>query len=128
MNKLHYVLDLLLLAVIILVLDAVFLGSLRNYFNNQVRKVQGSNLHMNYIAAVLAYIVIIGCVYRFVVLNNASLLDAALLGWSVYLIYELTNKAILNNWDWLTVLIDGLWGGVLFALTTYLFRLIKKTL
>lgn len=128
MNKLHYVLDLLLLAVIILVLDAVFLGSLRNYFNKQVRKVQGSNLRMNYIAAVLAYIVIIGCVYRFVVLTNASLLNAALLGWSVYLIYELTNKAILNNWDWLTVLIDGLWGGVLFALTTYLFRLIKKTL
>ena len=36
------------------------------------------------------------------------------------MVYETTNKAILKDWSWKTVMIDGIWGGILFALTTYL--------
>lgn len=118
-------LQLLLLAVVVLVLDLAFLWSMRSYFNSQIRAVQGSNMAMNYIAAGLCYLVIIGCIYRFIIMSGASILDAALLGWSIYLIYELTNKALFTNWAWLTVAIDGLWGGVVFAASTYIFRLLK---
>jgi uncharacterized membrane protein len=118
--------DLALLALIVLGLDAIFLGSMRNYFNWQIRQIQGSNMQMDYLAAGLCYIVIIAAAYKFMVLRpETTLWDAALLGWSVYLIYELTNKAILRNWAWSTVLLDGLWGGILFALTLYIFRLIR---
>ena len=111
-----------LLAVIMLVLDAVFLGSMRVYFNNQIRSIQGSGMQMNYVAAALCYLVITGCVYRFIIMTGASVLDAAILGWSVYLIYELTNKALFTNWTWTTVMIDGMWGGILFAASTYIYR------
>lgn len=118
--------DLAILALIVLGLDAIFLGSMSNYFNWQVRMVQGSGLQMDYLAAGLCYIVIIAAAYKFLVLRpETTLWDAALLGWSVYLIYELTNKAILRNWAWSTVLLDGLWGGILFALTLYFFRLVR---
>ena len=81
---------------------------------------------MNYLAAGLCYVVIIACVYKFIILPGASILDAAMLGWSVYLIYELTNKALFNLWSWNTVLIDGLWGGILFAGSVYIYRAIKS--
>jgi len=118
--------DLALLALIVLGLDAIFLGSMRNYFNWQIRQIQGSGIQMDYLAAGLCYIIIIAAAYKFLILRpETTLLDAALLGWSVYLIYELTNKALFRNWAWSTVLMDGMWGGVLFALTLYLFRLIR---
>ncbi len=126
-NKTKMMVDLIVLALIVLGLDAIFLGSMRNYFNWQVRTVQGSDLKMDYLAAGLCYAVIIGAVYKFLVLRpETTLWEAALLGWSVYLIYEFTNKALFRDWAWSTVLLDGMWGGVLFALTLYIYRLIRK--
>jgi len=114
--------EILLLSVIVLVLDFGFLISMKKYFNNQVRIIQGSDMKMNILAAVLCYVVIIGCIYKFIITTNASVLDAAFLGWSIYLIYELTNKALFANWSWKTVLIDGVWGGILFGISTYIIR------
>ena len=120
--------EILLLSAIILVMDLGFLWSMRNYFNRQLRLIQGTDLTWNYLAAVLCYLVIIGCVYKFVILSGVSILDAALLGWSIYLIYELTNKALFNKWSWITVMIDGIWGGILFAVSAYIFKVIKSRL
>ena len=52
--------------------------------------------------------------------------DAFLLGIFVYGVYEGTSYSILKNWTIYTILIDTLWGGTLFALTTYLFYNIKN--
>lgn len=120
--------EIFILAIIVLVIDLGFLFGMRNYFNNQIRLIQGSDLVMNYLAGGLCYLVIIGCLYKFIISTGASILDAALLGWSIYLIYELTNKALFSKWFWTTVIIDGLWGGVLFAISTYVFRAIKHTI
>lgn len=115
--------DIALIAAISLVLDAVFLGSMTGYFKEQVRRVQGSDMQMNYLATGLVYVAIVGMIYKFLVLRkDATVWDAALLGWSTYLIYELTNKAIFTKWSWTTVLLDGFWGGILYAATFYLFR------
>ncbi len=115
--------SLAILSLVVLGLDAIFLATVRNYFNEQIRAIQGTDMQMNYIAAGLCYAVIIGAAYKFMILRpETTLWDAALLGWSIYLIYELTNKAIIRNWKWTTVLIDGTWGGILFALTLYIYR------
>ncbi len=119
MNRL---VELAVLAVIVLVLDLGFLVAMRGYFNTQIRRIQGTDLKMDYVAAALCYMIIIGCVYRFIIQYEISILDAALLGWSVYLIYELTNKALFSEWSWTTVMIDGIWGGILFATSTYIYR------
>jgi uncharacterized membrane protein len=117
--------ELLILSIIILVVDLGFLFGMRNYFNNQIRLIQGSDMVMNYLAAGLCYLVIIGCLYKFIIMTGASVFDAALLGWAIYLIYELTNKALFSKWSWTTVLMDGLWGGILFGVSAYIFRAIK---
>ena len=50
--------------------------------------------------------------------------DASILGWVIYGVYESTNLAVFKKWDLKTVLVDGIWGGILFGLTTYIYLLI----
>jgi len=52
--------------------------------------------------------------------DNKSIQDAFLLGIIEYGVYELTTKSLLKNWNYKTVIIDTLWGGILFSLTTYI--------
>jgi uncharacterized membrane protein len=47
-------------------------------------------------------------------------LDAFLLGIVIYGVYETTSYALLKKWKLSIVLMDTLWGGVLFGLTTAL--------
>ena len=63
--------------------------------------------------------------YYFIIRENKSPLDAFLLGVFVYGVYEGTNYALLNKWEIKVLVMDSLWGGVLFALTTFIFNSIK---
>ena len=112
--------DLILTAIVLILVDSIFLGSVASFFQKMITKIQGSPMTMDPIATFLVYIVLVSGLYYFIIQREAPISDALLLGWLVYLTYELTNKAILKNWNYTAVLIDGLWGGLLFAITTYL--------
>jgi uncharacterized membrane protein len=120
--------DILLLAVIFMAVDLGFLRMLIPFWNRQLIQVQGSPLSMNYMAAGLAYLTLTLGLYYFIIRSRKSIIEAMLIGWFVYFVYELTNKAIITNWNWTTVLIDGLWGGISFGLTTWLFYYVKAKL
>jgi len=45
-------------------------------------------------------------------------MDAGLLGFGVYAVYETTSYAVLKDWNATIALIDTLWGGALFYLVT----------
>ena len=49
-------------------------------------------------------------------------MDAAILGWVIYGVYETTNAAIFKKWDYFSLTIDTIWGGILFSLTTFIHR------
>jgi uncharacterized membrane protein len=114
----------LILALLIVVIDFVYLKSIAPYFNKQITAVQGSGIKMDYISAVICYIFIVIALYHFIIRKNAPVRDAMILGWCIYMIYELTTKALITRWSWTTVLIDGIWGGILFGLVTVVYRLI----
>lgn len=120
--------EILLLAVIFMVVDLGFLRMLIPFWNKQLTQVQGAPLSMNYLAAGMAYLTLTLGLYYFIIRSQKPVIEAMLLGWFVYFVYELTNKAILNNWNWTTVIVDGLWGGISFGLTTWLFYYIKAKL
>jgi uncharacterized membrane protein len=44
------------------------------------------------------------------------------LGLFVYGVYETTNHAIFKKWYYKTLVMDTLWGAVLFSLSVYLYR------
>jgi len=117
---------LLLTLIVFLSLDFVFLYSMRSMFNKQIVAVQGSPVVFNVYAAALCYIALIFGIYYFIIREKKSILEAFLLGIVIYAVYETTTLAILKKWTYKTALIDTLWGGTLFALTTFIVYAIKK--
>jgi uncharacterized membrane protein len=116
---------LLLSAIILVSLDYIYLGLIKDYFGKQVQSVQGSPLQINYLGALLCYIFLIIGLNYFIIKPKRSVQDAFLLGLIIYSVFETTNLALFKNWSIFTVLIDSLWGGILFALTTYIVRFIR---
>ena len=116
----------ILLAIIFILLDIFMLNLLRNFFERQIFIIQKSSLQLNLLASLLCYIVLVFVLYYFIICKNRPVFEAFLLGVSIYAVYELTNKALLSKWSWTTVLVDTTWGGVLFALSTFIFYLFYK--
>ena len=114
----------LLSAVLLVVLDSVYLNLVKQYYNYQIKSVQGSDLKINLVAAILCYVFFVFGLNYFIIREKKSVLDAFLLGLTIYAVYELTSMALLKKWSWLTVIMDTTWGGILFALTTYFVYLI----
>jgi uncharacterized membrane protein len=118
--------SLLISAIIFVSLDYIYLSTIKNYFLNQIKKVQGSPVSVNFLAIVICYIFLIIGINYFIIKPKRSVQDAFLLGLVIYGVYETTNWALLKNWSVITVIIDTLWGGTLFALTTYLTNMLVK--
>jgi uncharacterized membrane protein len=118
--------DILISAIVMVVIDYFYLSSVSNYFNNLLLKIQNEKIKLDYSAAILCYIFLVFGLYYFVLKNNRPVKDAFFLGLIIYMVYEATNKAIFKNWDWKTVFMDGIWGGILFAITTFLTYKIKN--
>ena len=116
----------LISAIIFISIDFVYLNVMKSYFNNQIQRIQGSQLKMNYLGAAFCYIFLIAGINYFIIKPHKSVSDAFLLGLIIYGVYETTNYALLKNWSILTVIVDTLWGGILFATTTYLINMLRK--
>ena len=111
-------------SIVFIVIDSVYLNFIKDYFNNQVKLIQGSPIKINSYAIIICYIILIFGINYFIIIPNRSILDAFLLGLIIYGVYETTNMALFSKWSWTTVLIDTLWGGILFALTTTIIKMI----
>lgn len=115
----------LLSAIIFISTDFIYLNIIKDYFIKQIQLVQGSQPKINYLGAALCYIFLIAGINYFIIKPKKTVNDAFLLGIVIYGVYETTNYALLKNWSILTVIIDTLWGGLLFAITTYIINLLR---
>ncbi len=109
---------------IMLLVDIVYLQGITAYFNRVVKSIQGKSISINVMGAVLSYITMAFALYYFVLRENRSVIDAAILGLCVYGVFDFTNKALFNNWDWITVGIDMLWGSILFGIVAKFYYLL----
>ena len=116
---------LLISAIVFITIDFIYLNIMKGYFNNQIKIIQGSLIKMNYLGVAICYILLIIGLNYFIIKPHKSVNDAFLLGIIIYGVYETTNYALLKNWSILTVIIDTLWGGLLFASTTYIVNLLR---
>ena len=116
--------EILKLGVVILLLDSVYLSQTKKYFDQLVKRIQGSSLEINIKGAIMSYSLIIFSLYYFIIRENKKPLDAFLLGLSIYGIFDATNIAIFKNYDSYIAYVDMIWGGILYALTTSLFNFI----
>jgi uncharacterized membrane protein len=115
----HYVLT----AIVFFAIDILWLGLI-------AKKFYGRNLghllspDVNWIAAVIFYLMFIGGIMIFAVYPNMEkgmnsvLLYGALFGLITYATYDLTNLATLKNWPVNVVVVDMIWGTVLTAIVS----------
>lgn len=115
-------------AIIFITTDFVYLNVIKDYFLNQIKLVQGSEPKVNFLGVALCYIFLIAGINYFIIKPRKSVNDAFLLGIVIYGVYETTNYALLKNWSIFTVIIDTLWGGLLFAFTTYIVNMLRGIL
>ena len=104
--------------IIFVVLDGIYLNLIKGFFNNQIKKIQGSDIKINMIATGITYVILIFGLNYFIIQRNRSVTDAALLGFVIYGTYEFTNMSLFKDWSMFTAIIDTTWGTILFALTT----------
>jgi len=121
-------LEILASSLLFIFLDSIYLNLMKGYFQNQIKSVQGSPIQLNLPAAFACYVFLIFGLNYFIIQKRKSVKDAFLLGVVIYAVYELTTLSLLKDWSILTVFMDTVWGGILFAMTTYLVYKLKKWL
>ena len=83
-------------------------------------------MEVKILPAALSWLFTVFSLYFFIIRENKNEFEAAILGFLIYGIYETTNLALFKKWTLLTVLIDSVWGGILFFITTFIFYNYKK--
>lgn len=113
-------------AIVFVALDFMYLNLIKSYFSKQIASVQGEKITVNFLGAAICYILLITGLNYFIIEPKKSVYDAFLLGIVIYGVYETTNYSLFKNWSILTVFIDTLWGGILFATTTFLSKQVRN--
>jgi uncharacterized membrane protein len=109
----------LIIAIILLVLDFIYIALNKKAFELQIADIQRVSMQLRPIGSIVVYAFLIFGLYWFIVREKKSVYNAFLLGLVIYAVYEFTNYALLKKWGLEIAIMDTLWGGALFALTTY---------
>jgi uncharacterized membrane protein len=114
--------ELIIASLAFLFLDGFFLWFQSSIFTNQLQLIQGSETKLKIFGVVFCYFFLLFALHYFILFPKKSILDAFLLGICIYGVYEGTTYATLNKWPLFLVFIDTLWGGILFAGSTWIGR------
>jgi uncharacterized membrane protein len=119
--------DIIKTIILLPLLDAIYFKIIADKFNKQMIAIQNKPANFRIIPAIFCYIALTFVLYKFIYKSdeprNTKIFNAFLLGLCIYTVYETTNYTLLDNWHPEIVIIDSLWGGLLFALTTFLVTL-----
>lgn len=106
--------------IILLILDTLYIYTNKNLFQDTVVAVQRVVMQIKPEGALFVYLLLIVVINYFIIQKNRSPLEAFILGFCIYGIYDGTNYAILKKWPLNVAIMDALWGGILFSSTTYI--------
>lgn len=112
--------DFFVSSILFIVLDALFLTFRSKAFAQQIQDVQQSPLRLYTGAVIACYMLLVLGLNYFIIYPRRPLWDAFFLGCLINGVFETTNYSIFKQWQFETVVVDTLWGGVLFSLTTWL--------
>ena len=74
-------------------------------------------------AILLTYVLMLAGFFYFVDIERDNILKPFVFGVVTHGIYELTNKATLDGWNWSFVVFDTLWGGLLYSILFFILKL-----
>ena len=102
---------------ILIIVDIFWILTGGIYARNMTERIQGSPIHVRFISAGIVYIFL-----AYMLLQTTSYKQAFMYGVSIYAVYDFTNHAILDQYDWKFAIADSLWGGILFVVARHLLR------
>ena len=124
--------------ILILILDAMWIGSNIKMYSDSVKEIQGSDMIVRYHFVFLAYIVVILTTIFITIpftgyhINANSNVSEKLLksfiygggtGFAIYAIYNLTCLSIYHKYDVYVAIKDTLWGTFLNTIITFIYFL-----
>lgn len=112
--------EIIISSIVLLILDGAYITLNQRAFENQVASVQRVILQVKILGVIICYFFLIFGLNYFIISKKRSLVDAFLLGLIVYAVYDSTNYALFKQWKPLLAIMDAIWGGTLFALTTFI--------
>jgi uncharacterized membrane protein len=112
--------EIIISTVTLLVLDGIYLYLTSKLFSDQITNIQRVVMQFKPIGAVVCYILLIVGLNYFIIQRNRSVTEAFFLGLVIYGVYDSTNYATLKKWTAELSILDTIWGGSVFALTTYI--------
>lgn len=104
-------------AAIIFLVDIFWLLTGGIMARKMTERIQGQPLQMRYGSAAFVYILL-----AYMLLQTKSAKEAFFYGAAIYGVYDFTNHALLDQYDWKFAIADTLWGGVLFVLARHLLK------
>ncbi len=114
--------DLLIIIITLILIDSIWLYIINKKYAEQIESIQNEPMKINYLSAILVYILLAYGLYYFnkneLVLNK-RIQNGVVLGLVSYGVYDFTNGAIFNKWDFRIATLDTLWGGILLGTTAY---------
>jgi uncharacterized membrane protein len=106
------------IGITLIALDSIYLTLTKSFYNNQIKIIQGSDIKIKPVPLIAIYAILIFALHWFIIKDKRPVSDAVILGLIIYAVFELTNIAIFDKWHMNSVILDTIWGGVLFGLTT----------
>lgn len=108
---------------LLILIDIFYLQSIgKNVFIPMLNNIQNEETKVKLLYAVLCYVFLAYGLNHFIIQNNKTIKDAFILGVVIYGVYETTSMALLNKWTTKAVVIDTIWGGILFSATTFIYN------
>ena len=124
--KSNVIINLIITAILFISIDSIYLKLISPLFNSLIYSIQGKSIKLRLDGIIVAYLCIISVFNYFILYKEGAILDAFILGFLTYGIYEGTNRAIFTNWTADVMIIDTIWGGVLFSIVFVLYNLIQR--
>lgn len=110
--------ELVITLVTLLTLDACYIGSTLHLWKLQVASVQRVAMQPRILGAIVCYLCMTIGLWYFILRDHRTVWEAMLLGMVTIGVFESTNYTIFKKWTWQTAVMDTLWAGALFAMTT----------
>ena len=97
--------------------DLFWLGTGGIFGRAMIERIQGEAISVRFLSAALVYFFL-----AYMLLQTSSYHQAFAYGLCIYGMYEATNHAIFERYDWKFAIADTVWGGILFMSARYLLK------
>lgn len=124
-NPQHFV----VLFIILFSIDFLFISYVTGpIFGENIKNIQGTKMEVKILSAAFAWFCTVFILYYFIIRENKSEYEAAILGFLAYGIFDGTNLALFKKYSLKAFSIDILWGTSLFFTSTLIFNSVRKYL